>query len=563
MQENYATAAQIDTSYNNLNTLLSNAKNLSQANSSGYTFSNNLLLQHKLHKKGRTISLNIGTTLNEKSGDGYNKTNTGFRDTTAYGLSRLNQNYNLYNNSNTLSANLSYTEPLGKKTQLMINYNPSVTKSTSDKETDSIGNGDNQAYRAEVLSNKYASTYTTQRGGITYRIGDKLMNLNFGTSIQSSVLDGDQTYPSSFNISKTYTNVLPNLFFNYRYKDGRNLRIMYRTSISPPGITQLQNVVDRSNPLLLSTGNSTLKQDYEHTFTLRYSLTQSKTAHNFFIYGYANYITNYIGNATYTNDSLVPSSLNIVDAHIKSGGQLSVPVNMNYYSSEKLFITYGLPLSFIKSNLNLNGGLNYTHTPGQVNKISEFSNNYVPTAGAVVSSNISEKLDFTLSYTGNYNFVNNSLQSQANNNYYNHVASFKINWIFLKGVVLNTSIAHNYYSTFSSSAGNLDFLLWNAYVGYKFMKNKALEARISAFDILNQNKSLTRTVAANYVENDLTRVLQQYFLFQLTYTLRNFKGPLPDQEGNQRDHERGMPGIPGMPPGGGGPGGGWRDRNGG
>ena len=133
----------------------------------------------------------------------------------------------------------------------------------------------------------------------------------------------------------------------------------------------------------------------------------------------------------------------------------------------------------------------------------------------------------------------------ANNNYYNHTASFKINWIFLKGFVINTNITNSYYSTLSSSAGNVNYLLWNAYVGYKFLKNRALEARISAFDLLNQNKSVTRTVAATYVENDLSNVLQQYFMFQLTYTLRNFKGPLPD---NGRHPDDGMHGP--MPGGG-------------
>ena len=189
------------------------------------------------------------------------------------------------------------------------------------------------------------------------------------------------------------------------------------------------------------------------------------------------------------------------------------------------------------------------------NDVPNYADNSIPSFGVVLSSNVSQNLDFTLSYTGNYNFVKNSLAAQANNNYYNHTASFKINWIFLKGVVFNTNITHSYYSTFSSSAGNIDYFLWNTYIGYKFFKDRSLEARITAFDILNQNKSVTRTVAANYVENDVTRVLQQYFMFQLTYTLRHFKGAMPAEESPKDNNMN----IPGMPPGGGH----WRDRNGG
>ncbi len=558
LQQNYATTRQIDTSYSLADALISNSLNNSQANNGGYTFSNNILLQHKFHKKGRTISVNFGTSLNEKSGDGFNNSNSGHVDTLHnYIPAVLNQNYTLYNNSYTLSSNISYTEPLGKKSQLQFSYIPSYTNSKSDKETDSMAGLPVVGYPDTALSNKYSSTYTTQRGGLSYRLGDKKLNLMIGANVQYAVLDGAQEFPTSMPISRTFTNVLPNVFFNYRFKDGRNLRITYRTNISPPGVTQLQNVVDRSNPLQLSTGNPNLKQDYEQTFLLRYGLTKSKTAHNFFVYGFANYINNYIGTATYTQNSLVPSDLATSDVNIIPGGQLTRPVNLNYYSNNKLFLTYSLPAEFIKSNFNLNGGLSYTHTPGVYNDIADYSNNYIPTLGVVLSSNVSEKLDFTLAYSGNYNFVKNSLQvGSLNNNYYSHTASFKINWIFLKGVVFNTNISHNYYSTFSSSAGNIDYFLWNAYVGYKFFKNRSLEARISAFDILNQNKSVTRTVAANYVENDVTKVLQQYFMFQLTYTLRHFKGVAPVDEAPKDNNLN----IPGMPPG--GPGG-WRGRNGG
>ncbi len=549
LQENYSMTGQFDSSYSILGRVLGNAVNSSSTSSSGYTFSNNILFQHKMQKKGRTISVNVGTTLNEKTGDGTINTLNGSLDTAngTYDYIPLSQKYDLYNNSNTISGTIGYTEPIGKKSQLMLNYNPSFTNSRSDKETDSLAPS-NQYFFYPVLSNKYASTYLVQKGGVSYRVGDKMLNFMVGLNYQYTVLEGTQTFPVGMQVNKPFSNLLPNSFFNYRFKDGRNLRIMYRTSISPPSITQLQNVVDRSNPLQLSTGNPNLKQDYEQTLTLRYGLTKSKTARNFFIYGYANYINDYIGTATYTNDSSVPAFLNVQGVRLTPGHQLTAPVNLNYYSNTKLFLTYGMPADFIKSNVNVNGGINYTHTPGLINTVSGYSNNYAPSAGIVISSNVSEKLDFTLAYTGNYNFVRNTLQGAQNNNYYSHTASFKINWIFLKGFVFNTNISHNYYSTLSSSAGNTDYLLWNAYVGYKFFKDRSLEARISAFDILNQNKSISRIVGANYVENDVTTVLKQYFMFQLTYTLRHFKGALPVEENSEKDNLN----IPkGMNPGGG------------
>ncbi len=568
LQQNYAVTGQIDSNFNLSSLLLSNSNNSSTVNNSGYTFSNNIVFRHKLHKKGRTISINLGTSLNEKAGDGtYNTITASVDSALVYPTSptRLNQIYNSYNNGTTISSNLSYTEPLGKISQLLFNYNPSVTYSKVNTSTDTLNNTTGQTQFDPVLSNQYLSTYYTQKGGLSYRISTKKLNFMIGANLQYAVLEGSQVYPSDTTIKKTFTNLLPIALFNYKFANGKNLRIMYRTNISAPSITQLQDVINVSNPSQLSTGNKNLRQDYEQTVTLRYGLTKKKTAHNFFIYGFANYINNYIGNATYTptsgRDSLIGNGI-----LLNNGAHLSVPVNLNYYSNNKVYMTYGLPFDIIKSNLNLTGGLNYTHTPGAVNNVTDFSNDWVPSAGVVISSNVSQNLDFTLSYTGNYNFIKNSMQGVANNNYYNHTASFKINWIFLKGVVLNSNISNSYYSTLSTSSGNINYYLWTSYIGYKFLKDRSLEARFTVFDMLNQNKSVSRIVAANYVENDITNILRQYGMFQLTYTLRNFKGALPsDNSDGEHHHDWGGPGSGGgdFHGGGGQGGGGFREGGGG
>lgn len=525
--------------------LSNNTNTISTANSSGYSSSDNLLIQHKFKKPRRTISLNIASSLNGKTGDGTYYSSSQFFRTDPSPTLRY-QKYDLNNNGYTISPNVTYTEPIGKKGQLMANYNPSYSKSYADQET-SDSTAQTQKYILnDTFSNKYNSDYFTQKGGLSYRVGDKKLTFTIGANVQYATLTGERTYPETFTLQRNFFSVLPTATFNYRWADGRNLRIMYRTNTSAPTVTQLQDLVDISNPSLLKTGNPDLKQDYEQTLILRYGLTKSKTAHNFFLNLYANYINDYIGNQTYTTLPYINPVTH--DTLLRNpSSQLTAPVNLNGYFNTRSFITYGLPFEIIKSNLNLSGGFTYTRTPGMVNNAVGYSNNYIPLAGIVLSSNVSEKLDFTLSYWGNYNVVNNTLQSLANNNYYNHVAAFKINWIFLKHFVFNTNITENYYTSFSSTS-NQDFYLWNAYLGYKFLKNNALEARISAYDILNQNKSISRTVTETYIENSVTQVLKQYFMFQLTYTIRNFKGTLPTEEKHDdnfgrpwRDHGHGNP----------------------
>ncbi|WP_161499172.1 TonB-dependent receptor [Flavipsychrobacter stenotrophus] len=350
--------------YDSTDAPLSRSRNFNAADNSGYSSSNNLLFQHKFKKQRRTISLNISNSINAKNGTGmYRSYTTNFTPAGDSVLTNYDQQYTLDNNGYSISPNVTYTEPVGKKGQVMFTYNPSFSASTSDKETfnkDSVTNAYNDFN--QQLSNKYNNTYNTQRGGLSYRVGDKKMTFSVGANMQYAMLEGVQTFPYNTKVERNFTSVLPTAMYNYRYTDGRNLRVMYRTNTQAPSVTQLQNVVDVSNPVLLKTGNPDLQQDYEHTLIVRYGMTKSKTQRNFFFNFYGNYINNYISTAT-----LQPSSDSVYRGQsaqdtilIRRGNQLTLPINVNGYFNERAFLTYSLPVQFIKSNLNLSAGLNFT-----------------------------------------------------------------------------------------------------------------------------------------------------------------------------------------------------------
>jgi len=50
----------------------------------------------------------------------------------------------------------------------------------------------------------------------------------------------------------------------YKISEMTNMRFFYRTSTYAPSVNQLQNVIDNSNRLSISTGNPELRQEYSH-----------------------------------------------------------------------------------------------------------------------------------------------------------------------------------------------------------------------------------------------------------------------------------------------------------
>ena len=81
---------------------------------------------------------------------------------------------------------------------------------------------------------------------------------------------------------------------------------------------------------------------------------------------------------------------------------------------------------------------------------------------------------------------------------------------------------HQYYEGLSAGY-NPSFLLWNAGLAYKFLKNKQAEIRFSVFDILGQNQSITRNITDAYIEDIQSNLLQRYFMLTFTYTIKVFK----------------------------------------
>ncbi len=484
----------------------------------GYSAAGDFLYQHKFQKLYRTFSANIGTSVNNKEGNTTQIAQNFFQQ--ANDSSFIDQKANSIATSYKVYGNISYTEPAGKTGMVQLSYEPAYTWNKAGKET---FNRDTSVHDYSlldtILSNKYDNDYMTHKASASYRVKGTAFNFSVGVSGQYALLSGKSYFPFNYDTKRNFYNLLPNAQFNYKFKNSSNIKLTYRTSTNPPSISQLQNVIDNSNPLLLGAGNPDLKQSFNHFVMLRYSTSDAKTAQTFFLFSSANYTQNYVANSTFiaVNDTLLNNSV-----LLRSGSQLSQPVNLSGYVTANVFLNYGLPITKIKCNLNLNTGFNYAHTPSQINNALNNSNNYSVNGGFTLSSNINEKIDFTINYMGTYTMVKNTLQKNSDNNYYSHNASAKINWQFWKGFVVNTSVQNMLYAGISQGY-NQNIFLWNASIAYKFLKDQSLELKGSVNDILNQNSGVSRTVNETYVEDSKSKVLQRYWMLTLTYTLKQFK----------------------------------------
>jgi hypothetical protein len=518
MQKNRTEKLLSGATASNEGTLLNSTGNSTMNNNTGYNFSNSFLYRHRFGKEGRTISANLSTSVSDRDGSGNLESDT----YTAAGDSSYMTSQQSRNATNTysLSSNINYTEPIGKKAQLMLNYAPSYSENLSDRQTRNPDPGTQEYTNLDsALSNRYRNTSTTQRGGTALRYRGTRLSLSASLDYQSVSLDGRQSFPRSLLTQHTFNNWMPGATMEFRFTKKTNIRFNYNTSTSLPSITQLQDVIDNSNALQLSAGNPDLQQQYSHSLGGNFGTVSPSGTRTFFVFVSGSLSENYISNSSFTATQDTVLGNGIV---LSQGGQLTRPVNLEGYRSLRSFLVFGFPFAKIRSNINVNGGVTYTRLPGLINNISNFSNSYTMNSGLMLSSNISENIDFRISYNSSYNIVNNSIQTSSNQDYYSGVASARINLVPAKHFVLNSDASYTHYVGLNS-AYNPKILLWNAGVGYKFMKNEAAEIRLSVYDLLNQNQSLARNVTNTYIEDIQTQILKQYFMLTFTYNLRNFK----------------------------------------
>ena len=253
---------------------VSDIVNKTKNDRNGNNLSSNLLYSHSFRKRGRSFSVNLNSSYNQRNGDAYvdlltTKYNNGVpRDTAERRYT------DQYNNGLQLNTNFSYTEPLSQNAQLQFTYNPSYSKSKSDQEAFNYDNNRKEySLFNDSLSNKFNNITKAQNGGVSYRYGNKNNNANFGVNYQQTTLNSDQVYPRALTVDKTFRNVLPNANVRLKLSTRSNLRFNYRTNTNQPSVSQLQNVYDISNRPFISIGNPDLRQQFTHTVSTNYTFT--------------------------------------------------------------------------------------------------------------------------------------------------------------------------------------------------------------------------------------------------------------------------------------------------
>lgn len=448
-----------------------------------------------------------------------------------------------------ISGNFVYNEPITNSMQLSFQYRFSYqdqSKRQNAYYTDS--NFENLEPNKDMTSS-FQSGYWTHRIGPGFRYSKNKNTVVANVYYQRSSLDGKVIGGQSDDIKKSFNDVTYFGMVNFAFNKENSIRMFFRSSTNTPSVTQLQNIFDVSTPQYLSVGNRDLVPSFTHRINFHYIHSNIEKGRTFMWMFSMEHQQDYISTSTWYNyDGFeLPDYLGNTEIPKREDGTPYKPQritsyeNMDGYWYLRTHVSLGLPLSFMKCNLNLMAGVNYSVIPSAIYQTSEsgnilqnmidhrFTTNFAKNIGydasVTLGSNISENIDFTFSWNGTYNQAWNTAAKvdgkNKKNNYFNHTASGTLKWVFWKGFTFTASCSYVQYIGFTSDY-NESYVLCNLYLGKKLFRNNLGEIQIGVNDVANQNTAFARNTGSGYTQNLTNSVIGRYVCVQFVYNLRHF-----------------------------------------
>ncbi len=502
---------------NNEQNQLNNANTLNDNKSVALNFSHRMQYRHKFKKRGRTFSTDFTFTGTSQNGDNFNDASNNFSLPIITNI-RIRQQSVQENHSLGYQVGVSYTEPVSRKRSLEFNYNYSSANSATGRRVFDFNESINTYSNVNTnLTNTFDNDNNSHRLG-TNLITQKLKyNYSLGFAVQTVSLD-NHNVTTNINYKRDFFNIFPSAQFRYNFGKNRRLILNYNGRTNQPSSTQLQPVVDNSNPLSVTTGNPNLDREVINTLRANYSSYNMTTFRS--IFGFMT-VSN-TANKIVTNTTIQPS-----------GRQITEYTNTNGIYNLAAFGGMGIPLVGNSFTLNLTTNVLWNRNKSFINNNENITNNYTAGQGVRLNWNYKESLDLALTGNLSYSVAEYSLQAQNNVNFTTATAGLDVTYTFKNGIILAVDV--DYYSNSGLSAGfNQEYTILNGSIAKQIFKKKNGELRLRVYDGLMQNISINRNASDTFIQDTSNMVLQRYFMLSFRYNINAIAQQQAQGNNNQR-----------------------------
>ena len=116
-----------------------------------------------------------------------------------------------------------------------------------------------------------------------------------------------------------------------------------------------------------------------------------------------------------------------------------------------------------------------------------------------------------------YTTSTSSIQTNLTTKYWTYNLSPNLDFFLPLNMQIHSDLDYSYRQRTSAFDNNNNVALWNAWFGKKLLKGDQLLVKVSANDILNQNKGISRNVSSNFISQNSYSTIQRYFMLSFVW----------------------------------------------
>lgn len=377
----------------------------------------------------------------------------------------------------------------------------------------------------DSLTNIFRNEYFNQDIRVGYKKVSKAYTLDAGLSLVPTMQKSHNISNPDKDIPESWVwNLAPFVRYRLKMSKSRSLNVNYMGRSSQPTMAQIQPVPDYSDPLNIVIGNPNLKPTFTHNVNVRFQDFNMEAQRSIMLMGFVRYNQNSI----VSNTTFDPETGGRITNYTNANGvwnarlmnMISMPLRNKAFSfSNHLFGFYSATVGSNNGNLNRSGSFMVGES---------FSFAWRP-----------DYLEFELRPFYNLQIVRNTVQTASNRDVHTYGGTFNATYNAPFGLSVNSELS--YSGTQGYSVGEPNQWLWNASIGYSFLKGKAATISLKAFDLLQQRENVRRNVTANYIDDTEYNSLTRYFMLNFTYKFNTFgAGEQPKNRNERRWGGHGM-----------------------
>ena len=520
----------------------------SMSYSTNANFNGELQLNRKFNNRGRNLTLRLTGSY----GDGRSK-QLSAANITYNTLGTDQQNNRFYDTPSRnygVQGQLTYSEPIGDRTYLQVGYTYDYNYSKNDRRAFIY---DSDAYKTLSQSmehNRYninavlkfmddmkyvldgndsvanrLSQFSEYRNynqtiNLSFRKVREHYNFSAGLDLlpQRSTLNYKYMGYAYPEITRSVFNFAPRVNLRWNPDKQTNLHVRYNGRTRQPSMTNLLDIKDDSNPLVITKGNPGLKPSFTHNIDAEFDTYNADKQQGIFSWLWFNATRNSIDNKT---------------TYDKTGVRTTMPMNINGNWSGGGGVGFNTGFGKDKAfNIDVDFGGDYAHNVG-------FYNDAAATDDAIdvksITKNISLDGGLELSYRTDqfsaslngrltYGHSKNDLNEMGNQNTYDFSYGTELEWTAPWGTSLTTDIGMSSRRGYSQRGMNTNELLWNAQVAHSFLKGRALTVMLEVNDILGQQTNISRSIDALMRSDSRYNAIYQYGMLRVIYKFSIFGG---------------------------------------